>query len=666
MSKRRPEAGQLEALLAAAEQGLLDVAAADASDVVFVREHGVAAGPFLTDLESRALDLGFCVAGFAIGVEHGFESLDDVVRGFSRHLRVEGLDERGLVALLELYARKAGRRAVERFEEAAAQVDLAGDLFVLARGFLASRSEPRNEARMIRAFFEGTDLSRAPIDRPVGALSARTAKRTLAQITRLVRALGHRGTLLVASRAGALTQLSPARRESAYTVLRELVDNADGARGLLSTRLVVSGDDALFEGTRSLRENRPLATRVLGPDDEAADARVPLPHAPVLDLAPADGAAAAEPVREPEEPSRGRPALRGIIRACAGLPPFEHLERMTVGYDDVDEVLDKLFEHADNAGSVFSLLSGAYGSGKTHLLLHVTARALGEQRPVFRLDVERLDNDLGNPQRHLRRLVERAVLPGTGLPSPLDRLATWRRSETGQKRFKKVVEEIAAGDGDAAGAARKTLRALDSDVPHAADSTLAGLDLETKPANPSYRQDAYGRLLLWLELLERLDGSAGPVLVIDEAENLYKAGTSRPERRTALRSLAFYCGGALPRATVILAVTPETLEMLREEAEDMLDEVTEQRTLLAFEDTTMLRRRLLRARPMEVARLSKAELVELARRVRELHTSARGAVRDSAWDGWVDEIVTGRPTARAVVRAAARRLELLWWTGARG
>jgi formate dehydrogenase len=36
------------------------------------------------------------------------------------------------------------------------------------------------------------------------------------------------------------------------------------------------------------------------------------------------------------------------------------------------------------------------------------------------------------------------------------------------------------------------------------------------------------------------------VLLIDEAENLYRGGTSRLERRTALRSLSFYCGGMLP------------------------------------------------------------------------------------------------------------------------
>ncbi|HTJ81064.1 MAG TPA: hypothetical protein VL400_05050, partial [Polyangiaceae bacterium] len=137
----------------------------------------------------------------------------------------------------------------------------------------------------------------------------------------------------------------------------------------------------------------------------------------------------------------------------------------------------------------------------------------------------------------------------------------------------------------------------------------------------------------------------------------------RPERRTALRSLGFYCGGALPRACVILAVTPETLELLREEAESMLDEVSEQVTSLAWEDTTLLRRRLMRSRPLEVAKLGKEELRELASRVRSLHADARGAVRDRDLDAYFDQIVRGRPTARSVVRRAIARLERVWWWG---
>jgi hypothetical protein len=66
-------------------------------------------------------------------------------------------------------------------------------------------------------------------------------------------------------------------------------------------------------------------------------------------------------------------------------------------------------------------------------------------------------------------------------------------------------------------------------------------------ATKRHREAAYGRLLLWLALLEELEGFEGPVLIIDEAENLYCEGVARAERRSTLRSLAFYWGGVIRR-----------------------------------------------------------------------------------------------------------------------
>ena len=651
---------QLVRLLAAQEQGLWDLAATMASDVVFVREHRAPPSMFFEAIERRALDLGFVVSTTSMAEDHGFESLDVVVKSFSLHLRGGDGDEKGLAPLLDAYAEKRGRRAVQAFDEACDAVGLAGDLYRLARAYLSAK-EAGAEAKRIRAFFNGTEASHADDDSPIGALNVRTAKRTLADLSRLVRALDKRGLLLIARRAALLTELPPAQRESAYTVLRELVDNADGPRGTVATRIYVSGADELFEGRRALGENAPLATRTL--DDAAPEAHAfPLPHSAVIHLE-APEPEGEHPVRKPEEiEAKAERALRSVIRASAGVPPIDQLDKLTVGYERIDEALDALFMHSENAGSVFSLLSGDYGTGKTHLLLHVTARALSEKRPVLRLSVERLDTDLGNPQRHLRRLIENTVLPGSGLPAPSERLEAWRRSEAGARKLTRTLEAIAESESDAAPAARRALRAEEESA-RALEICLGGFDLEPKPGSAGYRQDAYARLLLWLELLERIDGTAGPVVLIDEAENLYRGGTSRPERRTALRSLAFYCGGALPRACVIFAVTPETLEMLREEAEEMLSDISEQRTVLPWEDVTMLRRRLLRSRAIEVAKLGKEQLAELASRIKQLHRNARGAQRDPDWDRWLERAITGRPSPREVVRAVVTRLESLWWTG---
>jgi hypothetical protein len=503
----------------------------------------------------------------------------------------------------------------------------------------------------------------------------------LASITRLVRALGYAGTVVTIRRAGDVAGLSHARREAAYTVIRELADNADGPRGAVACRVVVSGSESLFEGARSLSENVPLALRIARTDDPSSPLFEPaaslLPHATLVNLAELPTHEVAEP-RPP--PKRALQSLGTIVRLGMGLPPLVEPRELTVGYERVDEAVDKLFEHAQNQGSVFTLISGEYGAGKTHLLLHLTTRALAEHRPVLRLSVERMDADLGNPQRHLRRLLEGAILPGAHAPSPEDRLEAWTRSAAAEKRLLRELTALAAGDTQAGSAAKRALRAMVSAEANAPDeppregepsvgaralaAVLLGHDLEEKPGNPNYRLDAYARLLLWIELFERLDGCAGPVVIIDEAENLYRSGTSKPERRTALRSLGFYCGGSLPNACVVLAVTPETLELLRDEADVMLDDITEQRTVLACEDVTMLRHRLLRARPLRVASLGRPELEELAHRVRTVHASARGAVRDREWNSWLPEAVAAVESPRELVRAVVARLEARWFVRA--
>jgi hypothetical protein len=318
-------------------------------------------------------------------------------------------------------------------------------------------------------------------------------------------------------------------------------------------------------------------------------------------------------------------------------------------------------------GSVFALLSGAYGSGKTHLLLHLAARARADRRPVFRLSLERLDADLGNPQRHLRRMLDQTELPLPGVPSLLDLLGVWTHAPKKLDALLRELEKIQDEGTDASPAAARVLRAAHGSKSKAVGvaAILGAVDLESKPNAPSYRQDAYGRLLLWLTLLERLEGCAGPVLIIDEAENLYKGGTSRPERRTALRSLAFYCGGALPRACVVLAITPDVLPELRAEAKELLDEVSEQRTLLTWEDAAMFRRRLVRAKPVMVPALLEEHRELLAMRVRKTHAAVRGAIKDPGWGDHLESLGTPGVTPREIVRRTVERLEGLWWGSVR-
>jgi hypothetical protein len=494
-------------------------------------------------------------------------------------------------------------------------------------------------------------------------LAARTAKRALAGLTRLVRALGHRGMRILLRDAEALVDLAAGRRDVAYTVLRELVDNADGGHGMVAAELLLVGTSALEKRVHSLTDHPALASRIVVDPQPGP----PIPHQTWLSMRTTEPVAELPPLPARLETSeRHAGALRALVRIAQGLPPLEAIPELTVGMSEVDARIDKLFEHSSHDGSVFAVLMGEYGSGKTHHLLHLEARALADARPVLRLSVERLDEDLGNPQRHLRRMIENAIVPGKRTMGLLERLDAWLEKPTTRRKLEATLRGIAEhAEGDASRAASRALAGARGDELDDAlvIETLGALDLVDKPNNPNYRKDAYSRLHLWLELLARLEDCRGPVLILDEAENLYRAGVSRPERRTALRSLAYYCGGSIPRATVVLAVTPDTLTSLREEAGALLDEIEDQATLLASEDVAMLRRRLLRTKPITVTKLSPSELETLATQARRLAKEVRGKHVDRGIGAFIEKTAKESDTPRELLRRVMHREERMAWLG---
>jgi P-loop Domain of unknown function (DUF2791) len=658
-----------ELLLRSTEQALEDLAVADSAEVVFVHaEHAGVGAAYADAIEERAVGRGFVAAQIRIAADRSFDSLEGMVRATLQVLRVPGPGprgprDRGLFALLDAFALRHGARAAARFDEQAEAGFAAGDLIELARAYVVSAGPARNEKRRLVAWLDGTALAEAEeASRAVSALTARTAKRALTELTRLVRVLGHRGTLLVFRDGDSLLHLPPARRESAYTVLRELVDNADGGRGMLSTRIALLGSTALFEGARSLASLRPLAMRAqILPGQQPP----PPPHRPLVNLT-MPSAFEDVPVPTPMVPAKATGApLRAVVRACQGLPPVESILSMSVGQDAIDKTIEQLFAHAAIDGSVFALLTGDYGTGKTHLLLHLAARALADNRPVFHLSLERLDTDFGNPQRHLHRILDSAILPGKARATPVDQLRGWTRSREGLARLLRTLQQVATdGEGEAARAAERALRrARDPrSCGPALDTFLGAADLIEKSNAPNYRSDAYGRLLLWLELLRRLEGCAGPVVLIDEAENLYKIGISRAERRTALRTLSFYCGGALPSACVVMAITPDVLDNLRTESEELLEEVEDQATVLSAEDAMMLRQRLMKLRPIAVPALGREHRATLLARVRATHARARGRRMEPDWGRFAEALLPEADlTPRELVRRAADWLEARWW-----
>ncbi len=656
-----------QALIGASLQGLEDVATADAAEVLFARSRRPStASTFFDQLGEAALARGFAVARVSVLEERAFDTLDGLVRNLLLSLRAPGMPSRarGWSAVLDRFAaaHPSPAAASAAFERGALRYGAAGDLSVLSREYLDASPRPARALARLDAWLSGTELAR--VEGRVAALASLTsvtARRALGEFTRLLRALGHHGLVMIFEGAEVLTRLSPARRDGSFTVLRELIDNADGGRGLVAAQLWVSGTAALFDGPRAITAFRPLATRVLV--TSTFDGTFPPPHRALVDLTPVgdwDPGNLLPTVRSPAPEVAS--ALRAVMRASHGLPPADPEVSMSVGHERIDATITELFHHAALESSVFALVTGVYGAGKSHLLMHLTARALAEKRPVFRLAMEHLDADLGNPQRHLRRMLDQAVLPLPSAPSALDRLVAWTRSAVGVHDLLTALEEIAATTGDAAVPARKALSraSRQAGAGVALESFLGASDLTARVGTSAYRRDAYQRLQLWLELLARMDGCRNPMILIDEAENLYR-GLDRGQRRAALRSLSFYCGGTLPGSCVVLAITPDALASLRQEAGELLDDVAEQRTVLPSEDAAMLRRRITFTRPVEVPELDAGQRVVLAFRVRATHARVRGDVDDPRWASWVTGALADAATPRELVRRVIDRLEGLWW-----
>jgi hypothetical protein len=651
-------------------QALLDVNACDGASVALLhcpsaaRERGA-----LRLLAATARDRGWVTAEVSLR-ESGLETPDGLLREVLERLVVPGETRPcGLLGVLDRFRGKHGKKSLERFDESAASSEAAGDLTALCREYLAAGDENDLARRAFTAWRDGVSPPRKAQNRKVRRpLSERTAQRSLGELSRVMRALGHRGTFVLLSDGDALASRTERQREKGYTVLRELVDNFDGWGGAAATRVVLAGQSPLFEGDHSILSVVPLRMRL-----EVPSAAEPVPpHRSWTTLAAGSAHRRHRAVHAPDE-SPG--ALRNLIRISEGLPPTEKVTQMSVGQERLDKTIHRLFEVVGRAGSFFSVLVGEYGSGKTHLMMHLAERALEDHRPVFWLNLERTNIDLGNPARHLSRFLEHSELPLRGRPNAVALASRWTRTPAAVTALEARLIEIGSGEGHAAMAARKAMRVTEnaSDAGFALENFLIGADLDNRPGDASYRLDAYRRIFLWFELLARQEGDQksgpqggrwrSPVILIDEAENLYTSGRPPASRRTSLRSLSFYCGGALPGACVIMAMTPPAFEAMKREAKGLLAEASDMDTTLELEDVDRFRRSLHGLKPDPVKPLTAAERTELCERVRRMHRSVRGPVELADWDQRVAGAVKQHASPRTLVRALVDELESAWWAG---
>lgn len=640
-------------------QALLDLEHCGAASVACTHcPTSASEGQLVRALTKAARIQGFVTAHLSLD-EYPVDEINDLVSGLlDRLVAPSETREGGLLRLLEIYDLQHGSHAVARFEEGADDAGAAGDLRAICRNYFAAEDDAHREVKVFALWAQGiASKSTRSAEGVRGTLNPHTGQRIFSELTRVIRALGYSGLVVLLSHGGSISLRSERQREKSYTLLRELVDNFDSGRGAVSTRIILTGDDRLFSGPRSLQALAPLYARLSLP----SAAEPPPPHRTWTSLIRDPYEYVHRQVRAPE--LRRPKALRSLIRISQGLPPVDALASMSVGHERIDKSIDRLFHHADMAGSVFQVLSGEYGSGKTHLLLHLAERALSQGHPVFWLNLERMNLDVGNPARHLSRVLEQSTLPKRGKPSVLDRLSMWTRSSAKLRTLTEALEEIAVGGSEESKSARKALNlASEAEDPGAAlEIYLSARDLASKPGGAGYRLDAYRRLLLWMDLLSRLENTQGPVVLIDEAENLYTTGASEAARRSALRTLAFYCGGALPRACVILAMTPPALTQMRKESSTLLKEAAEANSTLELEDVELFRRRLARLSPDEVPSFSQPMRRKLAERIRATHRSVRGPVEMENWEGLIKTLCQTAPQPRALLRSLVDELESAWW-----
>lgn len=603
---------------------------------------------------------GFVTAHLALD-EHPIDAIDELVAALM-DVAVGPRDIRtpGIFRLLQIYEEKHGKNAPASFEAACDETGATGDLRALCQAYLETEGDGQLEIDALTRWAEGTPLrGKYAISGVRGTLNVHTGQRVLGELTRIFQALGYAGFSLVLSGAESIAGRTERQREKAYTLLRELVDNFDSGRGAVATRITITGGNDFFLGKNSLQALAPLYARVSAP----SEAEPPPPHRTWTSL-----------IREPFEyvHRRARPmdaarpgSLRSLIRISQGLPPIDAVVSMSVGHERIDKSIDRLFHHAEMAGSVFQVLSGEYGSGKTHLLLHLAERALSQGHPVLWLNLERMNLDLGNPPRHLSRVLEQSVIPIRGRPSALDCLSRWTRSPKKLRALLAALSDIAESEVQEARAAKKALAAADEvdDPGSALEDFLSARDLTDKAAGANYRKDAYRRLLLMTELLRRMEGVEGPVVLIDEAENLYTSGVPEAARRSALRTLSFYCGGALPGACVILAMTPPALIELKKESKALLRDAAEAESTLNLEDVELFRHRLGKLTPDDVPAFTGPMRRELAKKVRVTHQKVRGPVEIEGWDDTVKALVREGGPPRAMMRRLVDELEAAWWAG---
>lgn len=120
-------------------------------------------------------------------------------------------------------------------------------------------------------------LRRAGIREPI---KRQNAKEMLRSLSSFLSYRGYGGMLILLDEVENVLQETPGARRTAYTILRELIDNVDDRHGMTRAAFYISGTPDLFDGEKGITEYEALAARTLLPSDLSR----PNPAASVVDL----------------------------------------------------------------------------------------------------------------------------------------------------------------------------------------------------------------------------------------------------------------------------------------------------------------------------------------------------------------------------------------------
>ena len=352
-------------------------------------------------------------------------------------------------------------------------------------------------------------------------------------------------------------------------------------------------------------------------------------------------------------------ALKAILRLKAGLSPLNRLREITVDFDKHICYLERLNRSCAAFGNALGVVTGRYGTGKTHFLLVSKRYAIEEGYSTAHLSQDTGLCSLGHPQRHAMPLLSSLRVPPRN-ELLLEHLRYCIDDAPSFRVFCDQLHEIDKENSSVSEIARKALE-YSRLHPSMRQSSLywylSGARLVSMTATPNARLQAYNLLQFWVTYCTRFLNCRGLMILVDEVEKLFDL--SPISRRAAYRTLAYYAGSVQP-CVLVCALTPHAWELLISEIKEESEIVLGYATLLGKENIRHFCSAIQTTNPHEVSRLNRNDYLGLMERLKRLHSQARGYSEDRNGAQLECPPISPEMTPRIFARSIISSLEASW------